>query len=128
MNRRTFLGVAAMILGLVGPVSAGNPYGDYSFRPHGDDRHCCHANPSWHNAYYNTSWGAPVALVVPPTAEVQSHYSWGVGNTWVTPNCPQFGRNWPGPGYYDGRAFRPTPPWPSSTDQFGVNYVRGPWR
>jgi hypothetical protein len=81
----------------------------------------------WHGGYYNVVWGAPVALVVPPTAESQTHWGWGVGNTRVTPICPQFGRNWPGPGTYDPRAFRPTPPWPSDTDQFGVYYVRGPW-
>jgi hypothetical protein len=82
---------------------------------------------SWNGGYYHTSYGMPVALVIPPTAEYQTHWGWGVGNTRVTPNVPQFGRNWPGPAAYDARAFQPTPPWPSDTDQFGVYYVRGPW-
>ncbi len=81
----------------------------------------------WHTCYYHAAWGMPVALVVPPTAEYQTHFGWGVGNTRITANCPQFERNWPGPGYYNSRAYRPTPRWPSDTDQFGVNYVRGPW-
>ena len=82
---------------------------------------------AWHGPYYNVQWGMPVALVVPPNVENQSHWGWGVGNTRVTPICHQFGRNWPGPGHYDMRGFRPTPHWPSDTDQFGIYYVRGPW-
>ena len=82
---------------------------------------------SWNGGYNETSYGMPLALVVPPTAEYQTHWGWGVGNTRVTPNVPQFGRNWPGPTAYDPRGFLPTPPWPSDTDQFGVYYVRGPW-
>ncbi len=82
---------------------------------------------SWHGDYYESAWGMPVALVVPPTAESQSHYGWGVGGYRVTPIYHQFGRNYPGPGAYNPAAFRPTPAWPSDTDQFGVYYVRGPW-
>jgi len=82
---------------------------------------------TWHGGYYYTPWAKPAALVVPPTAEFQTHYGWGVGNYRVTPICPQFGPNWPGPAGYFGGGFRPTPLHPSDTDQFGVNYVRGPW-
>jgi len=81
----------------------------------------------WHNNYYYVPWGAPTALVVPPTADTQTHWGWGVGNTRVTPVYHQFQRDWPGPGNWNPRSLRPTPPWPSDTDQFGVNYVRGPW-
>jgi hypothetical protein len=81
----------------------------------------------WHQNYYDVAWGMPVALVVPPTAENQTHWGWGVGNTRVTPIWHQFHRNWPGPGYYDRRGFLPKPPQPSDTDQFGTYYVRGPW-
>jgi hypothetical protein len=84
-------------------------------------------NHPWHGGYYHSAWGMPVALVVPPTAEFQTHWGWGVGNTRVTTIWPQFTRNYPGPGIYDRRMFKPTPPWPSDTDQFGVYYVRGPW-
>ncbi|MBN2475624.1 MAG: hypothetical protein JXB62_13510 [Pirellulales bacterium] len=82
---------------------------------------------SWHGDYYHVAWGMPVALVVPPNAENQVHWGWGVGNTRVTPICSQFGRSWPGPVSYDRGMFRPTPRWPSDTDQFGVYYLRGPW-
>ena len=90
-------------------------------------RGCRRANQSWHGGYYHPAWGMPVALVVPPTAEAQTDWGWGVGNTQITTICPQFGRKWPGPGLYDRGAFSPTPAWPSHTDQFGVYYVRGPW-
>ena len=82
---------------------------------------------SWNAGYYNGVWGMPLALAVPPTAERQVNWGWGVGNTRVTPICYQFGRNYPGAGQYDRGMYRPMPPWPSDTLQFGVYYVRGPW-
>ena len=81
----------------------------------------------WHGGYYDVAWGVPVALVVPPTAETQTHLGWGVGATRVTPIEHQFQRAYPGPGEYDRAWFRPTPAWPSSTDQSGDYYIRGPW-
>jgi hypothetical protein len=81
----------------------------------------------WHGYYYDPCWGMPIALVVPPNAEAQTNWGWGVGNTRVTTINHQFERNYPGPGIYDRRGFLPTPPWPSDTNQFGVYYVRGPW-
>ena len=81
----------------------------------------------WHGDYYDAAWGVPVALVVPPTAESQTHLGWGVGATRVTPIQHQFGRDYPGPGAYSRSRFLPTPPWPSSTDQLGDYYIRGPW-
>ena len=81
----------------------------------------------WHGDYYDTAWGMPVAVLVPPTAESQTHWGWGVGATRVTPIQHQFQRGYPGPGSYNRSWFRPTPPWPSSTDQFGDYYIRGPW-
>ena len=85
------------------------------------------ATEPWHGSYYEPAWGMPVALVVPPTAKTQEHYGWGVGNTRATPIYSKFGAGWPGPSVYDSRFFRPMPPWPSDTDQFGVYSVRGPW-
>ncbi len=91
----------------------------------------CHRPPAacdpWHGGYYNVSWGMPVALVVPPNAETQTHWGWGVGSTRVTPIRHQFSRHWPGTGQYDRGIFRPTPLWPSHTDQFGIYPIRGPW-
>lgn len=81
----------------------------------------------WHGNHYHAAWGTPVALVVPPNVEHQTHWGWGVGNTRITTIRHQFRRNWPGPGSYQRSNFLPTPPWPSDTDQFGVYYVRGPW-
>lgn len=80
----------------------------------------------WAGGYYHTMWGQPVALVVPPTAALQTHWNWGVAQTSVTPIWRQFSRAYPG-AYSGGRGLLPTPRWPSSTDQFGVYYVRGPW-
>jgi hypothetical protein len=80
----------------------------------------------WHGGYYHAAWGTPVALVVPPTAEVQTDWGWGVSNARMTTIRHQFALPYPGP-YPGGEGFRATPPWPSDTRQFGVYYVRGPW-
>ena len=81
---------------------------------------------SWHGHYYHVAWGQPVALVVPPTAEVHTDWGWGVSGTQIRPTWHQFGRPFPGP-IYGGGHYLPTPHWPSDTSQFGVYYVRGPW-
>jgi len=83
---------------------------------------------SWHSAWYDPAEGRPIALVVPPTAEFQAQYSWGVPSSRVMPIYHQFRRPYPGPGALPGgRGFLPTPNNPSDTVQFGVNAVRGPW-
>ncbi|MGE3408778.1 MAG: hypothetical protein AB7I37_18310 [Pirellulales bacterium] len=90
-------------------------------------------NGPWHAGYYETAWGRPMPLVVPPTATHQTDYGWGIGNTRVTRIWPQYGG--PQAGYpYDPAAgvgsaeqWRPTPYWPSDTSQFGIYYIRGPW-
>lgn len=82
----------------------------------------------WHGAYYDAAWGKkPVALVVPPTAENQTHLGWGVGATRVNSIQHQFQRGYPGPGGGYHSRFLPAPRWPSSTDQLGTYYIRGPW-
>ncbi|OHB78199.1 MAG: hypothetical protein A2W31_06705 [Planctomycetes bacterium RBG_16_64_10] len=81
---------------------------------------------TWHGPFYEAGWGTPVALVVPPTASMQTNWGWGVTNTRISRINHQFTRPYPGPGA-GGGAFLPTPPWPSDTNQFGVYYVRGPW-
>jgi len=123
MIRITLLLLVAVLL-----VVAGTNVGRAA--PFGKGAWSCRCNAwaqSWHGGYYHTAWGMPVAVVVPPTAELQTNWGWGVGNTRVTPICPQFERNWPGPGTYSRKQFRPTPAWPSDTEQFGAYYVRGPW-
>jgi len=85
----------------------------------------------WHAGYYHQQYGAPVALVVPPTADSQLHYGWGVGSTRITPIYHQFTRPYPGHGNgaggVGGTGFAPKPTWPSDTTQYGVYYIRGPW-
>lgn len=81
---------------------------------------------AWHGDYYHTAWGSPVALVVPPTAEMTTNYHWGVSGTRITPIDHQFARPYPGVGPFGG-AFYPTPRWPQDSAQYGVYYIRGPW-
>jgi hypothetical protein len=83
--------------------------------------------PTWHGGYYEAEWGMPVAVVVPPTAEKQVNYAWGVGSTRTTPIYYQFQPGYPIPGYYNRSWFQPHPLWPSDTDQLGKYYIRGPW-
>lgn len=82
---------------------------------------------TWHGEYYHYQYGRPLALVVPPTAHMQSSYNWGVAQTRMNPIYHQFGRGYYGESEVAPGQFLPTPRWPSSTDQFGVYYVRGPW-
>ncbi len=81
----------------------------------------------WHGGYQHIQYGAPLALVVPPTAHMRQTYSWGVSQNLMYPLHHQYGRSNPGYGYAPGQGFQHTPAWPSHTDQFGVYYVRGPW-
>ena len=81
---------------------------------------------NWNRNYANTAYGQPVALVVPPTANLQTNYGWGVASSRLSRIEHQFQRNFPGYGMFGG-PYRPTPVWPSDTTQFGVYYVRGPW-
>lgn len=81
---------------------------------------------NWHRNYAHAAYGRPVALVVPPTANLQTNWSWGSPSAHVSRIDHQFGRNYPGSGPFGG-GFRNTPQWPSSTQQFGAYYVRGPW-
>ncbi|MFT5526629.1 MAG: hypothetical protein ACI9HK_004606 [Pirellulaceae bacterium] len=85
---------------------------------------------AWHGPYYQEEWGAPLPLVVPPTARMSTSWSWGVAQSEVRPIYHQFQRNYPGQYESHGGAqqgFQPTPQWPSHTDQFGVYYIRSPW-
>jgi hypothetical protein len=69
----------------------------------------------------------PEAVVVPPTARRQSNYAWGVGGSRLNGLGAQYQAQFPGPASaYNQRDYLPAPPQPSDTQQFGVNYVRGP--
>ena len=82
----------------------------------------------WHGGYYHQMYGQPLALVGPPTAHMRQTFSWGVSQNLMYPIHHQFGRSANSPGAARAGMFSPTPSWPSHTDQFGVYYVRGPWR
>jgi len=84
-------------------------------------------SPTWHGNYYEATWGMPLALVVPPKAEKQTHYGWGVGRTRTTPIYYQYEPGYAMPGFFNRAWFQPVPNWPSDTDQLGVYYIRGPW-
>ena len=81
---------------------------------------------NWHANYNHAEYGRPVALVVPPTANLQTTWSWGAPSAHVSRINHQFGRDYPGPGPFGG-SFRNPPQWPRSTHQFGVYHVRAPW-
>jgi hypothetical protein len=81
---------------------------------------------NWNRNYAYTDYGQPTALLVPPTANLQTNWGWGVASSRISRIDHQFQRNFPGYGAFGG-PFRPTPVWPSDTTQFGVYYVRGPW-
>jgi hypothetical protein len=81
---------------------------------------------NWNRNYAYTDYGQPIALVVPPTANMQTNYGWGVASSRISRIDHQFQRNYPGSGTFGG-PFRPTPIWPGDTTHFGVYYVRGPW-
>jgi hypothetical protein len=81
---------------------------------------------NWNRNYAYTDFGAPTALVVPPTAQLQTNYGWGVASSRISRIDHQFQRNFPGYGTFGG-PFRPTPVWPSDTTEFGIYPVRAPW-
>ncbi len=81
---------------------------------------------NWHANYTHQQYSAPVAMVVPPTAQMQTQYGWGVSSSRVGRLDHQFGRNFPGGGPFGG-PFQSVPLWPQDTTQFGVYHVRGPW-
>ena len=85
-------------------------------------------NRPWHGPYYHQMYGQPLALVVPPTVSMRQTFSWGVSQNLNYPIYHQFGRSANSPGAAAPGSFRQTPTWPSHTDQFGVYYVRAPWR
>lgn len=80
---------------------------------------------NWHSNYVHSAYGQPVALVVPPTAQLQTNWSWGASSSHFSRIDHQFGRNDQGAGTMGG--VKRTPRWPSNMQQFGVEYVRGPW-
>ena len=81
----------------------------------------------WHAGYAHPAWGAPVALVVPPTVRSNTDYRWGVPSSRVSTIDSQFSRDGVPVGVSEAGGFQPRPRWPSDTNQMGVYYIRGPW-
>jgi len=121
--------LAVLVIGVATPAVAGNRFSRRSDKGHQvEARHYARAQYyRWHGSYYDPAWGQPYALVVPPTVHRQYNWGWSVGTTRLHEIDHQFGRSYPGP-YGGGAGFYPTPAWPSDTTQFGVYYVRGPWK
>ena len=96
---------------------------------HGHDARWRASLRPWHGRYYNVQYGQPIALVVPPTAELATDYGWGAVSSRMTRIDHQFQRPWPGfyQPPYGPYGFLPAAAWPSDTRQFGTYYVRGPW-
>ncbi len=113
---------------LAGAVQSGQPIIDPALRADWIAQQRA-AQMSWHAGYYHTQSGGPVPLMVPPTIRSHTRWGWGVAQTTVEPLYPQFRRSYPGGSGQPGllSPLRPTPRWPSHTDQFGVYPVRGPW-
>jgi hypothetical protein len=150
----TLVGVIPLALAVAGQASAGHHHKGHcppkACKTCGHAKPCGHTEPccchpcacntlmgniayrgsqlySWHGNYFHPAYGAPVALVVPPTAGRQTDYHWGVAGYRTTPIYHQFKRGFPGYGIAGPSFFLPTPRWPSDTNQLGVYYVRGPW-
>ena len=123
--------VLAALAASICVVSSGNtfagPPGYCSYSPADNWMYYYAHQYPWHGQYQHTAYGKPVSLVVPPIANLQTNYRWGVPSSRVTPIHHQFGRSYPGEENGAYGAFRPTPYWPSSTNQFGVYSVRAPY-
>ncbi|MDA7978217.1 MAG: hypothetical protein MPJ50_05540 [Pirellulales bacterium] len=99
-----------------GGYYTGNPWGYVDYP----------SNSQWHAGYADAAWGRPMPLVIPPNAQYQTVYGWGIGATQVVPNYAQFSGPTYGGGYWGG-PYHQAPRWPWDTRQLGVYYVRGPW-
>ena len=132
---RLLLATALLLTGFIGLSSEAQAQGGQdrfagarwlSPATHGDYRARTRSQSQpWHGGYYYLQTGQPTALVVPPNANMQQNYSWGVSQNTMTPIYSQFGRGAPIGG--GGGTFQATPVWPSHTEQFGVYPVRAPW-
>ena len=129
MRSRTVLAAAVLVLAVTAlsdaALAVGPTLGPRAWHARKLDRFFSNQY-TWHGNYYNSAWGSPVAVVTPPTVTMQTNWGWGVGNTRISRIRGQFGRDYPGQ-VPSSTGFRPRPPWPSDTTQFGLYNVRGPW-
>lgn len=125
MNSVKTLAAALALAAAVAMLPAAAAAGDWTRADRQAARRA--AVTTWHGQYANTQYGRPTAVVVPPTANMQSSYSWGVAQSRMNPVYHQYGRAYPGQAAPAGLPFSPTPRWPSHTNQSGYYYARGPW-
>src|SRR4051812_2688996 len=122
MKRQTLLVALFAVFAAIGTAHAGG----FDETHYGHNARWRASLRPWHGHYYAVQYGQPLALVVPPTAELQTDYPGGVTSSRVSRINPQFQRPWPN-GYWAPYGFLPPPNWPSDTRQFGYYYIRGPW-
>lgn len=82
---------------------------------------------TWHGQYANPNYGQPLAIVVPPNANMMRSQGWGVCGSQMVPLYNQYGTAYPGTVTGSSTRFLSRPAAPSNTRQFGYYYVRGPW-
>ena len=116
--------LAAAVAALLAPASQADAFEGFFGKSDRYARSMARTRP-WHGNYYHTMTGYPIPLVVPPTANMETRWGWGVAQSTMTPIYHQFQRDYPGGGVQGG--LQPTPLHRSHTDQFGTYYIRGPW-
>jgi len=121
----TILMLLGLTVGLAATqAEAGWPWG----RNYASNDAAYHASQlPWHGGFAYQNYQTPVAMVVPPTSNMQTNYAWGVPSSRMTPVYHQFNREYPGGISGDPGTLGVTPYQPSNTRQFGVYNVRGPW-
>ncbi len=127
MSRKLILSSALLMAGLLGsgPLEAASPYRPVRNAHWTRGAHWHNGQTSWHGGYAHVTWGRPLALIVPPTANMQTEYAWGVGRTRMAPIHHQYFRPVPATTAAGQLPFAPA--WPQDTRQQGVYYIRGPW-
>ena len=87
-----------------------------------------HANATpWNGMYRHQASSTPLAVIVPPTAVTSRSWGWGVSKSVVTPLYHQYQLNAPNTQGASSGPYKTLPLFPSSSDQYGTYYIRGPW-
>jgi hypothetical protein len=82
---------------------------------------------TWHGQYAHPNYARPLAIVVPPNANMMRSQGWGVCGSQMMPLYSQYGTAYPGAVAGNPLHFLTRPAAPSNTQQFGYYYIRGPW-
>ena len=90
------------------------------------ERERANATP-WNGAYRHQAYSTPLAVIVPPTATTYRSLGWGVSKNVVSPLYHQFQLGAPRARKAGYGPYKSLPMYPSSSDQYGAYYIRGPW-